>query len=72
MTTVLHKLSLSAYRGVSGLVLGDLTPVSLVVGANNSGKSSILEAAGLFAAHGSGSSRFPNRARRHARRRARC
>jgi predicted ATP-dependent endonuclease of OLD family len=29
-------------------VLENLTPVSLVVGANNSGKSSILEAAGLF------------------------
>jgi energy-coupling factor transporter ATP-binding protein EcfA2 len=48
MTTVLQKLSLMAYRGVSGLVLENLTPVSLVVGANNSGKSSILEAAGLF------------------------
>lgn len=48
MTTVLRKLSLSPYRGVSGLVLENLTPVSLVVGANNSGKSSILEAAGLF------------------------
>src|SRR5580692_9669674 len=48
MTTVLQKLSLNAYRGVSGLVLEKLTPVSLVVGANNSGKSSILEAAGLF------------------------
>ena len=33
MTTVLHKLSLSAYRGVSGLVLGDLTPVSLTTPA---------------------------------------
>jgi predicted ATPase len=48
MTTVLQKLSLNAYRGVSGLMLEDLTPVSLVVGANNSGKSSILEAAGLL------------------------
>lgn len=48
MTTVLQTLSLNAYRGVSDLVLENLTPVSLVVGANNSGKSSILEAAGLF------------------------
>ncbi|MBK6808168.1 MAG: ATP-binding protein [Sandaracinaceae bacterium] len=48
MTTVLQTLTLSAYRGVSGLMLEDLTPVSLVVGANNSGKSSILEAVGLF------------------------
>jgi len=48
MTTVLKKLSLVAYRGISGLVLEGLSPVSLVVGANNSGKSSILEAAGLL------------------------
>ncbi|MBK9386574.1 MAG: AAA family ATPase [Planctomycetes bacterium] len=48
MTTVLQELSLNAYRGVSGVVLENLTPVSLVVGANNSGKSSILEAAGLM------------------------
>jgi predicted ATP-binding protein involved in virulence len=47
MTTVLQKLSLNAYRGVSGMVFESLTPVSLVVGANNSGKSSILEAAGI-------------------------
>ena len=48
MTSVLQKLSLVAYRGISDLVLDGLTPVSLVVGANNSGKSSILEAAGLL------------------------
>ena len=47
MTIVLQKLSLLAYRGISGLVLDNLTPISLVVGANNAGKSSILEAAGL-------------------------
>lgn len=48
MATVLQKLSLVAYRGISGLVLDGLTPVSLVVGANNAGKTSILEAAGLL------------------------
>ena len=48
MTTVLQKISLAAYRGISGLSFDELTPVSLVVGANNSGKSSILEAAGLL------------------------
>jgi predicted ATPase len=48
MTIVLRKLALIAYRGISGLVLDGLAPVSLVVGANNSGKSSILEASGLF------------------------
>jgi energy-coupling factor transporter ATP-binding protein EcfA2 len=48
MSTVLQKLTLNAYRGISGLALDNLTSVSLVVGANNSGKSSILEAVGLF------------------------
>lgn len=48
MTTVLRKLSLLAYRGISDLELDGLSPVSLVVGANNAGKSSILEAAGLL------------------------
>lgn len=46
--TVLQRLSLIAYRGISALALDELTPVSLVVGANNAGKSSILEAAGLL------------------------
>lgn len=48
MTTVLQTLSLRAYRGISDLTLTDLAPVSLIVGANNAGKSSILEAAGLL------------------------
>lgn len=48
MAAVLQALSLTAYRGISGLVMDRLTPVSVVVGANNSGKSSILEAAGLL------------------------
>src|SRR5689334_13710987 len=48
MTTVLRTLSLVSYRGISDLVLDRLTQVNLVVGANNSGKSSILEAAGLL------------------------
>lgn len=45
--TVLQELSLTAYRGISELVLENLTPLSLVVGDNNVGKSSILEAAAL-------------------------
>jgi predicted ATPase len=47
MTTVLRSLSLGAYRGITGLELAELLPVSVVVGANNAGKSSILEAAGI-------------------------
>lgn len=48
MTIVLQQLTLTAYRGVSNLTLEGLTPVSLVVGANNAGKTSLLEAAGLL------------------------
>lgn len=48
MNPILQKLSLAAYRGVSGLTLEDLSPITLIVGANNAGKSSILEAAGLL------------------------
>ena len=48
MSIILQRLVLNAYRGVAGLELKDLSPVSVIVGANNSGKSSILEAAGLF------------------------
>jgi hypothetical protein len=47
MTPILQRLVLKTYRGIAGLELNDLSPVSLVVGANNAGKSSILEAAGL-------------------------
>ncbi len=48
MSPILQSLSLVAYRGVSGLTLDDLSSINLVVGANNAGKSSILEAAGLL------------------------
>ncbi len=44
----LRRFALEAYRGISGLVLEDLKPLSLIVGANNSGKSSILEAIALL------------------------
>lgn len=47
MKVPLRSLSLEAYRGIAGLVLDELAPVSLVIGANNAGKSSILEAAAL-------------------------
>jgi len=47
MIPVLQQLTLGAYRGISELQLDELRSVSLVVGANNAGKSSILEAAGL-------------------------
>ena len=48
MIAFLQKLSLLAYRGISGLVLDDLAPVTLITGANNTGQSSLLEAASLL------------------------
>lgn len=48
MTPILKRLVLEAYRGIGGVELNELSPVSLIVGANNTGKSSILEAAGLL------------------------
>jgi len=48
MKTVLEQLTIAAYRGISGLRLDNMRPLNLVVGANNSGKSSILEAISLL------------------------
>lgn len=48
MRPTLQSLSLECYRGIARLELSDLSPISLIVGANNAGKSSILEAAGLI------------------------
>ena len=47
MTTILQRLSLTAYRGIANLDLEALSPVNLIVGANNAGKTSVLEAAGI-------------------------
>lgn len=43
----LERLEIEAFRGISGLVLEDLAAVNIVVGANNTGKSSVLEAAAI-------------------------
>ncbi len=45
---LLNNLQIKSYRGVEGLSLSSLPTISLIVGANNSGKSSILEAVGLL------------------------
>lgn len=47
MAQVLQSLTLTAMRGIKDLVLDGLAPFNLVVGANNAGKSTILEAAGI-------------------------
>lgn len=47
MNVILKSLNLEAFRGLRNLQLDDLAPVNLVFGTNNSGKTSLLEAAGL-------------------------
>ncbi len=45
---LLKSLHIKSHRGLEELDLFDLSPVSLIVGSNNSGKSSILEAIALL------------------------
>ncbi len=45
---LLNSLHIKSHRGIEDFSLFDLLPVSLIVGANNSGKSSILEAIALL------------------------
>ncbi|MBI2568728.1 MAG: AAA family ATPase [Candidatus Schekmanbacteria bacterium] len=45
---ILKQLVIQRFRGMMDVVLDDLAPITLVVGANNAGKSSVLEAASLL------------------------
>lgn len=45
---ILTNLNMTAFRGMSDVRLDDLAPVSILVGDNNAGKSSVLEAAALL------------------------
>jgi AAA domain, putative AbiEii toxin, Type IV TA system/Protein of unknown function (DUF2813) len=45
---ILSDLNITAFRGMKKLHLEKLAPVSITVGANNVGKSSVLEAAALL------------------------
>jgi hypothetical protein len=45
---ILSTLEMQAFRGMTNVGLGELAPITLVVGANNAGKSSVLEAASLL------------------------
>jgi ABC-type polar amino acid transport system ATPase subunit len=45
---LLKSLHIESHRGIEDLELHDLAPVSLIVGPNNTGKSSILEAVSLL------------------------
>lgn len=45
---ILSRMHIESFRGMNGVSLKDLAPVSLLMGANNTGKSSVLEAASLL------------------------
>ena len=40
----ISKLQISAFRGIRDLTLDNLSTVNVLVGANNCGKTSVLEA----------------------------
>jgi len=45
---LLRDLTIKKHRGLDNICLSDLPSVSLIIGQNNTGKSSILEAASLL------------------------
>ena len=45
---ILQELKIKSFRGMSDVSLDQIAPMSVVVGANNAGKSSVLEAAALL------------------------
>lgn len=45
---ILGKLQIQSFRGMTDVALDRLAPISLAIGANNVGKSSLLEAAALL------------------------
>jgi hypothetical protein len=61
---VLRTLSLESYRGFRRFELHDLGRVNLIVGTNNSGKTSILEAAHMLVGHGDATAIWSALARR--------
>ena len=64
MKAMLKTLELFRYRGFESYRLGDLTRVNLLVGMNNCGKTSILEAVELLVSGGSVSALYESTARR--------
>lgn len=50
MANYLRNLSIGQYRGISSLVVNNLNPINIIVGDNNSGKTSLLEAIYLLRA----------------------
>lgn len=45
---MIHSLKIQNYKNLSGLIIPELSRVNLISGKNNVGKSSLLEAIGLF------------------------
>lgn len=45
----LDALTIGRFRGIQGLQLANLGQINLLVGENNSGKTSVLEAFSLYA-----------------------
>jgi predicted ATPase len=43
----LNEFEIHEYRGIQNITLGDLTTINVIVGSNNAGKSSLLEAIAL-------------------------
>lgn len=43
MSDFISNLHINAFRGIKGLTIGNLSTVNVLVGANNSGKTSVLE-----------------------------
>lgn len=46
----IEQFEVASFRALGGVRLTDLAPMNLIVGGNNSGKTSVLEALGIFAA----------------------
>lgn len=49
MAKYISRLQINAFRGIQDLTLHDLSSVNVLVGANNSGKTSVLEAISFLA-----------------------
>lgn len=48
MTQILRNLYINGFRGFQEITLGDFADINIIVGMNNSGKTSLLEAIGIL------------------------
>lgn len=65
MSDFISKLQIKAFRGVKDLSLDNLSAVNVLVGANNSGKTSVLEAI-RFLSNSTDTGRIVNLARQRS------